>query len=65
MSGGLFVNALLRETEHQVTSEEAARLEQTLGHVGGSPFAEAMKSGMPAADELAAEVIRSYKGLLG
>ncbi|HVD65836.1 MAG TPA: hypothetical protein VNB65_02965 [Gaiellaceae bacterium] len=43
----------------------AARLEQTLGQVGGSPFAEAMKSGMPAADELAAEVIRSYKGPLG
>jgi len=43
----------------------AARLEQTLGEAGGSPFAEAMKSGMPAADELAAEVIRSYKGRLG
>jgi hypothetical protein len=43
----------------------AAKLEQTLGQVGGSPFAEAMKSGMPAADELAAEVIRSYKGPLG
>jgi hypothetical protein len=43
----------------------AARLEQTLGEAGGSPFAEAMKSGMPAADELAAEVIRSYKGPLG
>jgi hypothetical protein len=42
----------------------AAKLEQTLGQVGGSPFAEAMKSGMPAADELAAEVIRSYKGVL-
>jgi hypothetical protein len=39
----------------------AARLEQALGQVGGSPFADAMKSGMPAADELAAEVIRSYK----
>jgi HAD superfamily hydrolase (TIGR01509 family) len=26
MSGGLLVNALLRETEHQVTSEEASRL---------------------------------------
>jgi hypothetical protein len=43
----------------------AARLEQTLGEVGGSPFAEAMKSGMPAADKLAAEVVRSYKGPLG
>jgi hypothetical protein len=42
----------------------AAKLEQTLGQVGGSPFGEAMKSGMPAADELAAEVIRSYKGVL-
>jgi hypothetical protein len=43
----------------------AARLEHTLGQAGGSPFADAMKSGMPAADELAAEVIRSYKGPLG
>lgn len=43
----------------------ASRLEHTLGQVGGSPFADAMKSGMPAADELAAEVIRSYKGPLG
>ena len=43
----------------------ASRLEQTLGQVGGSPFADAMKSGMPAADELAAAIIRSYKGPLG
>jgi len=43
----------------------AAKLEQTLGQVGGSPFADAMKSGMPAADELAAGVLRSYKGPLG
>jgi HAD superfamily hydrolase (TIGR01509 family) len=28
MSGGLFVNALLRETGHQVTPEEAARLRE-------------------------------------
>jgi len=28
MSGGLFVNALLRETGHRVTREEAARLQQ-------------------------------------
>ncbi len=28
MSGGLFVNALLRETGHRVTAEEAARLQQ-------------------------------------
>ena len=43
----------------------ASRLEGALGQVGGSPFAEAMKSGMPAAEELAAEVLRSYKGPLG
>lgn len=43
----------------------AARLEQALGQVGGSPFADAMRSGMPAADELAAQVVRSYKGPLG
>jgi hypothetical protein len=42
----------------------AARLEHALGQVGGSPFAEAMKSGMPAADELATQVIRAYKGPL-
>src|SRR5580693_10134954 len=28
MSGGLFVNALLRETGHQVTPEEASRLQR-------------------------------------
>jgi hypothetical protein len=43
----------------------AAHLEHALGEVGGSPFAEAMKSGMPAADELAGEVIRAYKAPLG
>ena len=43
----------------------AARLEQALGQVGGSPFADAMRSGMPATDELAGQVIRSYKGPLG
>lgn len=42
----------------------AMRLEQALGEVSGSPFAEAMKSGMPAAEELAAGVLRSYKGPL-
>jgi hypothetical protein len=39
----------------------AARLEQALGEVGGSPFAEAMKSGLAAADDLAGEVVRRYK----
>ncbi|MEO8289998.1 MAG: hypothetical protein ABI649_03265 [Gaiellaceae bacterium] len=43
----------------------ASALEGALGEMGGSPFAEAMKSGMPAAEELAAEVIRGYKGPLG
>jgi hypothetical protein len=43
----------------------AGRLEQTLGQVGGSPFAEAMKSGIAAADELANEVERTYRGPLG
>jgi hypothetical protein len=42
----------------------AMKLEQALGEVGGSPFAEAMKVGMAAADELAADVERSYKGPL-
>jgi hypothetical protein len=42
----------------------AARLEQTLGQAGGSPFAEAMKSGVAAADELAADVLGSYKSPL-
>jgi hypothetical protein len=38
----------------------AARLEQALGG-GGSPFAEAMKVGVAAAEDLAAEVERTYK----
>jgi len=43
----------------------AAKLEQALGEVGGSPFAEAMKSGVAASDELADEVEASYRGPLG
>jgi hypothetical protein len=39
----------------------AARLEQTLGDVGSSPFAEAMKVGVSAADELARRVEGTYK----
>jgi hypothetical protein len=39
----------------------AAKLEQTLGESGGSPFAAAMKNGLAAADELADRVERSYK----
>jgi hypothetical protein len=40
------------------------RLEQALGDDAGSPFASAMQSAMPAVDELAAEVERTYKGPL-
>jgi len=43
----------------------AAKLEQALGEVGGSPFAEAMKGGVAASDELADEVESNYKGPLG
>jgi hypothetical protein len=43
----------------------AARLENALGEVGGSPFAESMKGGIAAADELADDVERAYKGPLG
>jgi len=39
----------------------ATRLEDALGEAGGSPFAEAMKVGVGAADELARDVERSYK----
>ena len=43
----------------------AARLEHALGEMGGSPFAEAMKSGVAAAEELATDVVRAYKRPLG
>jgi hypothetical protein len=43
----------------------AAKLEQALGQVGGSPFAAAMTTGTAASDDLAAEVERRYKGPLG
>ena len=39
----------------------ATRLEQALGEIGVSPFAEAMKAAIPAADELAKDVVRAYK----
>jgi hypothetical protein len=38
-----------------------ARLERELGEVRGSPFAEAMKAGTAAAEDLAADVVRAYK----
>ena len=43
----------------------AAKLEQALGEVGRSPFAEAMKTAIPAAEQLAKDVERSYKVPLG
>ena len=43
----------------------AAELERALGASRGSPFAEAMKIGLAAAEELAAQVERSYKLRLG
>ena len=42
----------------------AAKLEGALGQVGGSPFAEAMKTGVAASDELADEVESRYRGPL-
>jgi hypothetical protein len=39
----------------------ATALEHALGEVGGSPFAEAMKAGIGAAEDLANEVERRYK----
>jgi hypothetical protein len=48
----------------EAIGKAAGGLEETLGTLGASPFAEAMKSGVAAAEELAAEVERSYKGSL-
>jgi hypothetical protein len=45
--------------------QAAGRLEASLGQVGSSPFAEAMKAGIAAADDLANEVERTYRGPLG
>jgi hypothetical protein len=42
----------------------AERLERALGDPGASPFAEAMKTGVGAAEELAERVERSYKTAL-
>jgi HPt (histidine-containing phosphotransfer) domain-containing protein len=42
----------------------ARRLEQTLGEENGSPFAVALQQALPAIEELAAEVERTYKGPL-
>jgi hypothetical protein len=42
----------------------ASELEHALGDLGGSPFAEAMKTGVAAAEELGDEVEQRYKGPL-
>jgi hypothetical protein len=43
----------------------ATRLELTLGEIGSSPFANAMKSGAPAVEELARNIEQRYKRTLG
>ena len=40
------------------------RLEKSLGEDGASPFAAALQEALPAVEELAAEVERTYKGPL-
>jgi hypothetical protein len=39
----------------------AGRLETALGTAGGSPFAQAMKTGIAATEDLAGQVERAYK----
>jgi hypothetical protein len=43
----------------------AWRLERTLGEIGSSPFATAMKAGTGAVEELTRDVERNYKRPLG
>jgi HAD superfamily hydrolase (TIGR01549 family) len=50
MSGGLFVNALLRETGHRVSGEEAARLQQIHGEAYSRYVSQARP--LPGAREL-------------
>jgi HAD superfamily hydrolase (TIGR01509 family) len=54
MSGGLFVNALLRETGHQVTAEEAARLQRL--HAAAYARAVTQVRPLPGARELLASL---------
>jgi HAD superfamily hydrolase (TIGR01549 family) len=56
MSGGLLVNALLRETGHQVTAEEAARLQQR--HAEAYARGVAQVRPLPGARELLAYLSR-------
>jgi hypothetical protein len=41
--------------------EATRRLEAALGPSAGSPFAEAMKQGMAAAEELTHDVLTAYR----
>jgi len=54
MSGGLFVHALLRETGHEVTAEEAARLQR--GHVAAYRRHVGAVRPLPGARELLARL---------
>ena len=54
MSGGLFVNALLRETGHEVTAEEAARLQRR--HVDAYRRQVSQVRPLPGARELLAHL---------
>jgi HAD superfamily hydrolase (TIGR01509 family) len=58
MSGGLFVNALLRETGHQVTREEADRLQQL--HAEAYRRLARPVRPLPGARELLASLTRSH-----
>jgi HAD superfamily hydrolase (TIGR01509 family) len=58
MSGGLFINALLRETGHQVTSEEAANLQKM--HAEAYLRLAPMVRPLPGARELLACLTKSH-----
>ncbi|HEY7495417.1 MAG TPA: HAD family hydrolase [Candidatus Tectomicrobia bacterium] len=57
MSGGLFVNALLRETGHRVTAAEAARLQQL--HAAAYARAVTQVRPLPGARELLTSLSRA------
>ena len=57
MSGGLFVNALLRETGHQITVEEAARLQRLHAQAYARQVTQVRP--LPGARELLASLSRA------
>jgi HAD superfamily hydrolase (TIGR01549 family) len=57
MSGGLFINALLRETEHTVSTEEAERLQEVHGEAF-KRYASQVRP-LPGAEELLAYLTRA------